>query len=204
MSGKKDSLNREAFRVKVALRMAVLESLNHKKPLRVLDAYSGAGDIYRMIKRHIPVETIALDKSPRSAEALKIDNRKYLVSCDLSQFDCIDLDAYGWPNEQIAILADRQYKNTIIFTLNSVGFAGIPMPILSAKNIPSEWHQVASSLFSAQSGIDVWSDYLYSLGFDHMLWVVISSAGGMHYYGVLNSSITKKDVIDKWHTWVDT
>lgn len=82
---------------KIALR------LNHiplKEKLSVLDAYGGDGHIWNKIKEryHGEIQILRCDqKTNKKGVYIRGNNIKIMNGIDLSIFDVIDLDAYGYP-----------------------------------------------------------------------------------------------------------
>ena len=172
-----------ALRTKVAQRLAALPPGD---PVRVLDAYGGDGDIWRHVARltDTPVEVTSIDQTARRRTQLAVDNRRYLASADLSRFDVIDLDAWGFPAEQLAIVADQQYPGTIHYTACSMSISLTSHAIIAAAGIPLDWLKTVTYLIHRRaSQVDQWLEFCSRLGFpDHV--VAETADGGARYaYG---------------------
>jgi hypothetical protein len=91
---------------KVALRRLVLE---YMPSARVLDAFAGSGSMYRKVWREAD-DYVACDQRwyPDDRLAYVCDNRILMRAVDLQPFNVFDLDAYGSPWEQVAILCARR------------------------------------------------------------------------------------------------
>ena len=98
-----DSTNLSA---KVALRNHFLREVS--RPADVLECFAGA-------KREIShacyesENVIGLDIKT-SDKTIKIDNKKFIASADLSQYNFFDLDAYGSPYELLLNIFNRRSK----------------------------------------------------------------------------------------------
>jgi hypothetical protein len=106
----------DAFLSKVQLR---LNSLPKKDTVKVLECYAGEGKLWKSVKsksdKNISITPIDI-KSYEGKLNLKGDNIKYLKTIDLSKYDIVDLDAYGFPFAQIKTLFDREYKGIVHVT----------------------------------------------------------------------------------------
>ena len=175
MVSKKVDNTPAAFAGKVALRLAVAEGLGAGAQLRVLDAYAGAGRLWRAVSRHYPghLELLGVDMR-RFRTAIKADNRRVLASIDLDRFDLIDLDAYGLPAEQAQIIASHGYRKPIVWTCIQKMFAVMPAAVTDAEGIPREWRDLCPTLFS-EFYVDGlarrWCGYLDGLGWAHHAWL---------------------------------
>jgi hypothetical protein len=165
-----------AFAGKLALRLAAVHGLGGgDQSLRILDAYAGAGRLWRAASRHYPgqLEVLGVDMR-RFRTAIKADNRRVLASIDLARFDLIDLDAYGIPAEQADILGRRGYRGPVIWTVIQKMFAVMPATVTDAEGIPREWRQICPTLFSeyyVDSLARRWCAFLDGLGWGHHAWL---------------------------------
>jgi len=100
---------------KVALRA---NHLPEQSPLSVLDAYAGQGIVWNAVKKISgrEIRVLPVDMDLGTVFGLWGDNCVYLESLDLERFDIIDLDAYGMPYEQLAILFRRHYCGYVFVT----------------------------------------------------------------------------------------
>lgn len=122
MSGHRYSSN---FEVKVDLRRRALADL--PDPLVVLDAFHGHGEVWDEVARRVdrPIEVVGVDRRPGDDDpmVLRGDNKRVLRSIDLERYSLIDLDAYGLPADQLAIVAERAPHKPVMVTaiLHNVG-----------------------------------------------------------------------------------
>jgi hypothetical protein len=101
---------------KIKLRLNLLPD---KKEIKVIDAYSGKGTIWKNIQNRVDkkINTLKIDKEKKQNDFMLLgDNEKFLASLDLDKFDVIDLDAYGVPYEQLKIIFDKNYKGIVFVT----------------------------------------------------------------------------------------
>ena len=90
---------------KAALRQRLLSQVPAP---RVLDCFAGSGHLWRSCYQGLPY--LGLDRKP-SADGrplLRVDNRAYLRSADLSAWNVFDLDAYGSPWHQFLTILHRR------------------------------------------------------------------------------------------------
>jgi len=102
---------------KIALRLSMIPQ---KEILRVIDAFHGKGTIWKNIskkyKGKIRITKIDIENKNNNDFVLMGDNKKYLSSLSLKNYDVIDLDAYGVPYDQLKILFDRGFKGLVFVT----------------------------------------------------------------------------------------
>ena len=101
---------------KIALRLSMIPV---KNTLRVIDAYSGAGTIWKNIQKKYSGKILItkIDQEQKDDSFVFIgDNVKYLTSLNLDKYDVIDLDAYGVPYEQLKIIFERSFRGTVFVT----------------------------------------------------------------------------------------
>lgn len=164
-----------AMRGKIALRLAAARGIAGGCDLRILDAYAGPGRLWRNVSRHYPghLEVLGVDVR-RFRTAIKADNRRVLLSVDLSRFDLIDLDAYGLPAEQVEIISNRGYQGPLVWTCIQKMFAVMPATITDKEGIPREWRDICPTLFSeyyVDSLARRWCGFLDGLGWPNHAWL---------------------------------
>lgn len=160
-----------SLNAKVELRRRVLE---HVKPAQVLDLFCGKRTLWRQVWQYAQ-EYTGCDEAPWTiAEAPRFvcDNRRLLRCLDLQAFNVFDLDAFGQPWEQMAILAARRAWHpgevgAVVLTDGSTlktrfgempramqvlcGFSGTRIPATMAKS--EELRRLALSGFARRAGI---------------------------------------------------
>jgi len=169
--------------IKVAIRKNEIGDL---AKAHVLDAYSGHGDIWRKIKRELPGTVITVDEieiKKRKGIYLRGDNLKYLSGMELSQYDVIDLDAYGIPYKQLEIIfkyartRHGEKKAIIFFTFIQTIFGMLPHGMLSNLGYTKAMILKIPTLFS-QNGFDKFKQYLGNRGVRQIKYI---SKGNKHY-----------------------
>ena len=98
-----DSSNLSA---KVAMRNHFLRKMS--RPANVLECFAGAKrELYHACYESDNVTGLDLKTSDKT---IKIDNKKFIASADLSQYNFFDLDAYGSPYELLLNIFNRRSK----------------------------------------------------------------------------------------------
>jgi hypothetical protein len=176
------------YGAKIRLRVEAVNRCKSKN-LYVLDAYAGYGHMWREVQRQCPkvkIRTLGIDQRPIGPHLIKGDNLKVLPSLDLAAFDIIDLDAYGIPAAQLAIVAQKAPGVPVVVTAIASRMATLPHLILGSMGIPGEWSHVNSQLHSIMHiGWRGWDHYCYSLGYSETLRFRFSDAGMEKMYQLL-------------------
>lgn len=121
---------------KKALRkMAVAACRNPERPA-VLDAFAGYGKMWEGVdmSKYTPIEKNP-DKNPPGV--IHADNVKVLRSIDLSKYDVIDLDAYGFPTKQLCAIIENGSMapgTVVIYTAISNRLSSLASEELDALN----------------------------------------------------------------------
>lgn len=169
--------------VKVGMRTDWLDNTPGDE-VRVLDAYAGDGHVWAAVAARRPDRNILrvgiekkLSDDPRVMHG---DNMSFLPHIDLETFDAIDLDAHGWPDRQLAVIADRVPHKHVFVTVGMLKMGIVPFTVLEAAGIPGGWIHDAPSLFT-NLGVELWDNYVAGLGYRHLLRVMISGGFLMVY-----------------------
>ena len=178
------------FQAKLKLR---LENLPPQKSLAVLDCFAGNGQIWREIKRLRPdlqIEVLSIDtKTQTEGIHLIGNNLKFLRSLNLSDFDVIDLDAYGIPFRQLQYILERRRSHdvTIYLTFIQNIFGALPHRLLLALGYPKTMVVKIPTLFY-RHGFEKLKEYLAIRGIrsiryycdyrhrKHYLWFIMKPA----------------------------
>ena len=156
------------FDDKIALRIRNLPAL---PVVRVLDAYTGQGTIWNEIARRCPgqrFEVTRIDTRKGLAGTYLVgDNLKFMRAMDLTQFDVIDLDAYGMPVHQVReVLRSRGATPRQVFvTAITVNMAAMPWEMLAASGVTRTMRRKCPSLVGSRA--KAWSvlqQWLASVG----------------------------------------
>jgi len=167
---------------KVGLRVMAVEMLGAPRRVSVLDAFHGHGQLWKLTAAELgeqwDVHIFRTDHQERAAGTLKIDNARLLAVIDLTRFDVIDLDAYGWPTDQLRLVAERA-PHALVLTTRIPGMYGrIPNVIIDDLGLVAA-HDAPASLLSSISE-ELWEAWLYALGYDTSYLVRYeATAGGM-------------------------
>lgn len=170
---------------KVALRVEAARRLG-LDTVRVLDAFHGDGTVWREVARQLdPVEVDVFGIDVKGQDgALKANNLKVLPSLDYSRFDLVDLDAYGVPAQQLAMVAARAPELPVVVTVIMGRQGGLPRLLPEAAGCPWEWHG-QSQMVMRKMAWDWWWHYCWTLGYRTSS--TIRFEDGMEkVYGVLN------------------
>jgi hypothetical protein len=155
--------------------------------VKVLDAYHGSGRVWHRVAALVPdvrIDVVGIDTRNIAPGVIQGDNRKILPTLDLTAFDLIDLDAYGVPAEQLAIVADRAPGVPVVATVIARHGAPPTTPMLDLLGIPRDWPR-RSMVTLSFSIYTLWDHYCAALGYrtTYRTFVV----GGMRkMYQVLN------------------
>lgn len=136
-----------ALAIKVALRACVLPD----RPVKVLDAFHGDGDIWRLVEQLHPhdIDVVGVEKDRERARpgVLTGDNVRVLAAIKLDRFDMIDLDAWGIPWEQLRIISRAGFEGPVAVTwINTMGMAYCRL--WEDLGVPGQWMRDVHSLFT--------------------------------------------------------
>jgi len=81
----------------------------------------------------------------------------------LSDYDVIDLDAYGIPFEQLDIIFKSNYKGIVFYTFITVGFGQINNKLLNKLGFTNNMLSKIKTLFNSNA-FDKFIGYLYLNG----------------------------------------
>lgn len=101
---------------KVAMRLA---NIPVRPELRVIDAFCGAGTIWKNVQKKYPgsIKLLKIDKEQKEDSFIfPGDNKKYLSSLNLNNYDVVDLDAYGVPYDQLEIIFRKKFNGLVFIT----------------------------------------------------------------------------------------
>lgn len=169
------------FAAKVALRLAVLPSPADRPP-RVLDCYAGDHDLWNAVREITPADVTHIDQHPTHRTDLSGNNLRYLASLDLSKYDLIDLDAWGQPDHQVAVLAERGYRGVVVWTCICSNM-GVPSgALLAATGIDPTWLKITRKVFESSSLQRRWFAFLAKSGWTK---AVLIDGRRNHLYGAV-------------------
>jgi len=157
--------------IKIKLRN---ENLPSKKIINVLDVFSGEGEIWREIKKLNFLKTInvtRIDKRKKLQGMYLIgENVKFLATIDLSKYDVIDFDSYGFPDKQIEVCCKRIPIGTILFfTVIQSLYGDLPYNLLMASGISKRMYQKIPSIFNTNKADKIVFNYLWCKGLRNVI-----------------------------------
>lgn len=160
------------FNEKVSLRLASLKLIKGKD-INVLDAFSGDGKLWEIIKnkisKNINVTRIEI-KPDAKGVYLKGDNLKYLSGMDLNKYDIIDLDAYGSPFRQLELIFKRKYIGIVHCTFIQTMSGGINHSLLEFNGYSKKMISKCPTLFY-KNPVDKLFNYLAYNGIKNIIFI---------------------------------
>lgn len=153
--------------LKCDLRLRAVAASDHT-PVRVLDAYAGLGALWNDVRGRTDrtIAYMGMDKRPDAPrQMIRGDNRKLLRSLDLTRFDLIDLDAYGVPAEQLAIVAERAPGVPVLVTCILDTRGVVPHEVCRRLGIPLEHVRRAPRAVARLGWLRLWDGYCHALGY---------------------------------------
>lgn len=155
--------------LKVDMRVDLIRSLGKDK-IKALDAFAGEGVVWKSVQEQLPdveIELLRIDKGHYSTPDVIVgDNRKVMPSLNLAEFDLIDLDAWGIPQDQLRLCAERAPGVPVAVTC--IMFALTPIPRLAhAAGIPKDWtdHKKYGLMLYSRWQQKFWDNYCATLGY---------------------------------------
>lgn len=168
---------------KIALRTLAVTSLGAPRPIRVLDAYHGHGRLWESTIAQLPegwtVKVFGIDKEQRSAGTLRGDNTRIMQSLRLDTFDIIDLDAYGWPVDQLALVAREAPLVPVLTTRIHIALGQIPNRIIDDLGL-GHIRQANTQVLTPFAD-ELWLAWLYHLGYRHATSAVFDAGMAKRY-----------------------
>lgn len=164
---------------KVQLRLDCLK----KKNISVLDCFSGTGKLWNIVKQKTKskIFVIGIEKEKgKNKLSLIGDNLKYLKTINLSKFDIIDLDAWGYPINQLEILFERKYKGIVIVTAIQSMQGCLPRKMLYQLGYTKEMIDKNPILFY-RNGLGKLQNYLYLHGIQVIEGYFINNKNYFHF-----------------------
>lgn len=169
------------LKAKITLRM---NHLPDKESFKILDAFSGQGIIWDEITKRTgrKIEVLKIDiKKDLKGIYLVGDNRKFIASLSLKDYDVIDLDAYGVPFDLLDYLLTydraRELHHRIFLTFIQSQIGQLPHKMLNRLGYTNRMIRRIPTLFN-RNGIERLKDYLGTMGIES-IW--IKSSGSKHY-----------------------
>lgn len=133
---------------KVAIRVGMLPQ---KPVVRVLDAFGGRGLVWGAVEKKsgVTIDRVAIDmRTDIDDFHLHGDNIKVMGGLDLSQFDVIDLDAYGVPVHQMELVFKSSFQGVVFVTMIQTMNGAMPSSIVEYLGLPKSITKACPSLVS--------------------------------------------------------
>jgi hypothetical protein len=164
---------------KAALRISAIQGID--RPM-VLDVFGGHGVVWSAVGRLTGkgVRRDAIDYRPDlGAPHYHGDNRKILPGIDLSKYDVVDLDAYGFPVDLIRhVVVDARFKGVVVVTAIQTMHGRLPLDLIHEVGLPPEIDEWCKTL-AARDGWGLLKQWLASIGVRE---IVHRSSGRKHYF----------------------
>lgn len=179
--------------LKTGIRLALVDALG-KRDIKVLDAYSGQGVMWKEIRAARPdvkFHITSIDqKITGRTDVIRGNNLNIMPSLPLSEFDIIDLDAYGQPTEQLALVAELAPNVPVVVTVIQTNIGTTPYKVLQSIGIPPQWEEEVRQVFRNVGPTDLWDQYCASLGYVRRIGYTVRKEIGPKRYDVLLSAKT--------------
>jgi hypothetical protein len=161
---KKNKTDNSYLSEKIKLRVDSILSQTKTK-IKVLEAFAGDGLIWNEVKKQLidcEIEILRIDmKLDKPGIYLKGNNLKFLPIIDLSEFDIIDLDAYGSPYKQLKILFEKEYKGIVHCTFIQTGMGNLDHKLLIEIGYTRAMIKKCQTLFT-KNGQEKFEAYLFN------------------------------------------
>lgn len=155
---------------KVRVRREWLEQRGSDR-VAVLDAFAGEGKVWARIQKELPdlnIDYLGIDKKKYSRpDVIMGDNLKVMRGMDLNRFDLIDLDAYGFPWEQLQVVSFGAPDVPVASTAIGVTLGPLPYGVLKEAGIPEDWAKdkdIPHALFNRWRW-QFWDHFCYAMGY---------------------------------------
>lgn len=166
---------------KVAMRIKHSQWPVNGRNLRVLDCFGGKGIVWGLVEKlsYRKVDRVAIDKRIDIMNFhIHGDNSRILAEIDLSEFDVIDLDAYGIPADQIDIVMSSGFEGIVFVTAIQTMHGGLPHKIIDDLKFPKSIKEQAPSLV-ARRGWEYLKEWLFLKGVTE---IIHRSKNRKHYF----------------------
>lgn len=176
---------------KVWLRCHAVQLVNPSpRVVHVMDAFAGDGTLWAEVRRRMEPDgwkfhIFSVDRDEYANTTLRSDNVQVLASLDLSGFDIVDLDAYGWPVEQLRIVsaAPRRPLTVVSRIAATLGWSGAPAAIMADLGVNPPKDTPANFLGAVAD--EMWDGWLYELGWRVSLRFLFNKQGSSKCYELL-------------------
>lgn len=156
------------FEAKVQLRLQVVAETG-KDTVTVLELFAGKSLLWAEVKKRtdVNIRMLSIEKERgKNPLALGGDNMKFLPSLDLSQFDIIDIDAYGSCFNQLNYVMEHDFTGYIICTDIQSIFGRTSDQLLERAGFTRTMIKKIPTLINAHANEALWA-YLADYGYEH-------------------------------------
>jgi hypothetical protein len=150
---------------KVLLRLETVNMLK-KNEINILEAYAGDGVIWDLVQQKTSKKLNILKiekKDGKKGVYLKGDNQKFLPLFKFSNYDIIDLDAYGVPYSQLKLILEKEFKGFIHVTYIQSGMGCLPNQFLEEIGYTKPMIKKCRTLFN-KNGLEKMLIFLNKYG----------------------------------------
>ena len=131
----------------------------------VLDCYAGSGIIWRFVTGITAkkIKRLPIEQKNVSGFHLPGNNLAYLDALDLSEFNVIDLDAYGVPYRQLKSIFNTSFCGVIFVTFVQSLYGAVDHDMLQGYGFPKVMIRQVPTLFY-KLGFDAFKNFLAKNG----------------------------------------
>lgn len=131
----------------------------------VLDCYAGSGLIWKYAAGITgkKIKRLPIEQKNINAFHLPGNNLAYLDTLDLSEFNIIDLDAYGVPYKQLKAIFNSRFSGVIFVTFIQSIYGCVDYALLQEYGFPKIMIRQSPSLFY-KLGFDAFKNFLAKNG----------------------------------------
>ncbi|MDR1938336.1 MAG: hypothetical protein LBQ73_07550 [Tannerellaceae bacterium] len=150
---------------KVRLRLDSIKEIS-KQHITVLECFSGNGVIWNEVRMfsNADIRILKMDvKNDRKGVYLKGNNLKFLPNMDLSEYDIIDLDAYGSPFKQLEYVFKSNFNGIVHCTYIQTFMGKLDYKMLNSIGYSNKMIKKIPTLFSTNA-LEKMVDYLGTKG----------------------------------------
>ena len=196
----RDGVHNTAPELKALLRRKLVDGLGGGSASRVLELYSGPGEM-RRLAYYDAASWLGVDKDEKSPDAVHVDNCLFLRAVDLRAFNLFDADAFGSPWEPLWLVSRRRgvlpgELIALAITTGQQGVAAARTPNLRKAGWSEQMRDAvgvdintANGWFCTAKGADIVSRKLVAKWFRHCSierWIAArAKSGTVSYFGCL-------------------
>ena len=136
---------------KALVRLKAIEETG-KDSIKVLDCFAGKGKTWDLVCKNTDkkIDIVRIEKEQgKGKAALRGECERYLKKIDLSEFDIVDLDAYGSPIDHLEILFERKFSGIVCVTAIIINMSRGGDRLLEKIGIPAWFSRsIPKSIFN--------------------------------------------------------